>query len=68
MKRFARLFASLALSAFLVGCGEAPTPPSGTLGTGPPTGPPTAGVAKKNHDEMLKRLSVAVDKAARKSH
>jgi hypothetical protein len=70
MKRFAFLFASLVFSIQLIGCGDAATPPAGTPGTGPDTGPPTAGEAKKDRDrlfaEVEERAAKARDKAAKK--
>jgi hypothetical protein len=64
MKRFVLLLASVVLSTVVIGCGEAPAPPAGKLGTGPETGPPTAGVAKRDRDKMFKDLEEAVAKKA----
>jgi hypothetical protein len=64
MKRFALLFASLVLSAVLMGCGEEATPPAGTPGTGPDTGPATEGLAKKDRERMFKAQEEAVAKKA----
>jgi hypothetical protein len=64
MKRFALLFASLVLSTVVIGCGDESTPPAGTPGTGPDTGPTTAGLAKKDRDKMFKDLDEAAAKKA----
>jgi hypothetical protein len=64
MKTFVVLLASLVLTTVVIGCGEAPTPPAGTPGTGPATGPPTAGLAKRDRDKMFKDMEDAVAKKA----
>ena len=68
MKRFALLFSLIVLSFQLIGCGEDAAPPAGTPGTGPDTGPPTQGLAKKDQENMFKRIEdkVAKQKAAEK--
>jgi hypothetical protein len=66
MKRFALLFVVLVLSTQMIGCGEAPTPPAGKPGTGPDTGPPTKGEAKRDRDKMFKDMAERDAKAAAK--
>jgi hypothetical protein len=67
MKRLALLFASLALSTLPIGCGEQAAPPAGTPGTGPYTGPSTAGVAQKNREQMFRNLDQAAAKATKRA-
>ena len=63
MKRFALLFVLIVLPTLMIGCGDQSTPPAGTPGTGPDTGPPTKGEAQKDRERMFKQIDEKVAKA-----
>ena len=64
MKRFALFFASLLLSTVIIGCAEQSSAPAGSIGTGTPSGPTTAGEAKRAREKMFEDMKKAGPKNA----